>query len=104
MDVQSISSLPYGFEMESSRSPARKARGMEGETGTRATTTEDFYLPLADALKMINVKVNLFASVSEIRAPKRSRGTDTDFRHAAFATLMDSLTYPEVTHRCKCIV
>lgn len=36
--------------------------------------------------------------------PQPSYITDTDFRHAAFATLMDSLTYPEVTHRCKCIV
>ncbi|XP_010929394.1 protection of telomeres protein 1a isoform X1 [Elaeis guineensis] len=62
--------------MESSRSPAKKARVLEGETRTSGTSTEYFYLPLTDALKMINAKVNLFASVSEIREPRRSRGTD----------------------------
>lgn len=61
--------------METSGSPARKARDLVGETGTRGPSMEYFYLLLADASKMINVKVNLFGAVSEIREPKRSRGT-----------------------------
>ncbi|KAM0945630.1 hypothetical protein DsansV1_C10g0104741 [Dioscorea sansibarensis] len=32
------------------------------------------YLPLIDAKKSIGLKVNLFAAVTEISRPKRSRG------------------------------
>uniref|UniRef100_A0A1D1XEA0 Protection of telomeres protein 1a n=1 Tax=Anthurium amnicola TaxID=1678845 RepID=A0A1D1XEA0_9ARAE len=36
--------------------------------------------------------------------PRPSFITETDYDHEVDATLMDSLTYPEVTHKCKCIV
>ncbi|CAA6659190.1 unnamed protein product [Spirodela intermedia] len=36
--------------------------------------------------------------------PRPSCVTETDYSHLVDATLMDSLTHPEVTHKCKCVV